>query len=185
MSFTVGPASTTTFTTELDISSSVLECTETVTLEVLGGELESVTDGSNGCYYTVISMDIADVENIDCDGSTLNLKDVEILNDGDSMEAVIPAQGGTITGNQSIQITGTAYGSNFPVVGTLDDTVLEDFTGTLPDGGSNGATFSGNSTTLTYNDTTHVVATAAPTVVIVTVNITLTGLQGSLTLDLP
>ena len=170
-------------TTQLDVSSAVLNCNETMTLTATGGSICAADDGNGGYYYTVEEITLTDIIDFDCSGSVLSLTDVSIVGAGNGSDVVVPQAGGDMTGEQPIQIVATISGEALGQ--TIDPMPLEDFSGVLPEGS---ASFDGSATTASYSDNSTTVATAAPEVEApfigaITINVTLTGLNGSLTFD--
>jgi hypothetical protein len=93
------------------------------------------------------------------------------------MEVVVPQAGGTMVGNQSIEVLGDVEGDALGM--PIGPIALMMFSGVLPEGDVG---FGAGDTTVTYADDSTVIATAMPEVVPgVMVTVTLTGLDGSLT----
>lgn len=163
--------------TNLDVS-GVVSCNQDITVTATGGTACVTDDGAGGYYYTVESIELMDVPPIDCGAATVGIDNMGIVNLGDGMEVVVPQAGGAMVGNQSVQVQGDVSG--MALGNPLPPTPLMDFNGVLPEGD---AQFGATDTTMTYADDMTVIATAMPEVVMgITVTVTLTGLDGSITL---
>ena len=162
--------------TNLDVA-GIVSCNQDITITATGGTVCVVDDGAGGYYYTVDTIALEDVPPITCGLAEVGIDNMSIVNLGDGMEVVVPQAGGAMTGNQSVQVQGDVSGTALGM--PLPPTPLMDFDGVLPEGD---AAFGASDTTATWADDTTVVATAMPEVVMgITVTVTLTGLDGSLT----
>ena len=167
----------------------VLNCADVpITLVPTGGLINSVDNGAGRCDYAVVALNFEDVVTL-CgavgDEATLTLENVSIAATGNGSEATVPSGGGTLSGNTPVTVTGTVSAIDVPFVMTIDPTVIADFDGSLPDGPGNEGTFGAGSTTATYADTSHILATTTFDASGTEVITTLTGLSGSVTFDLP
>lgn len=178
-SFMTGPAAPSDFVVQLTVGAP-LSCDNPLTITAVGGEISSVSDGAGGCNVTIESITFQDVPPTACGGAMLSITGLILAGSGTGTDTTSPAGGGTILGTQPIVINGTVSGTGIPIVGDLAPTELADFGGSLPGGGT--VTYGANDITMAYANTNHQLAMASPMVSIITVDITLTGLTGSLTL---
>lgn len=163
--------------TNLDVSSALVNCNMDITITVTGGTICAVDDGAGGYYYTVETLTLADVPQMQCGIAQLGLNDVSIEDIGDGMEVVVDQAGGTMTGNQSITVHGEVEG--MVVVTPIGPSPLMMFDGNLPEGD---VEFGADDTTVTYADDMTVIATAMPEFEGMAITVTLTGLDGTITL---
>lgn len=162
-------------TTNLDVASFFVNCNLDIMLGVTGGTICVVDDGAGDYFYTVETLALEDVPPVDCGGAMVGLTNLSIVNTGDGTEVVVPQDGGTMAGNQSIDVLGDVEGT---ALGMDIATTLMDFSGVLPEGE---VEFAAGNTTVTYADDATVIATAMPELMGITITVTLTGLTGSLT----
>ncbi len=176
MSFDMLTSADNDLVTNLDVA-GVVNCNQDITITATGGTVCAIDDGAGGYFYTVETIALEDVPPVTCGAAEVGITNMSIVNLGDGMEVVVPQAGGAMTGNQSVQVqgdvSGTALGNQLPA------TPLMDFDGVLPEGD---AAFGGADTTVSWADDMTVVATAMPEVIPgISVTVTLTGLDGSLT----
>ena len=134
-------------------------------------------DGADGYYYTIETLELADVPPVMCGLAQVGLTNLSIINTGNYMEVVVDQTGGPMAGNQSIQVLGDVEGTALGM--PVGPAPLMDFIGVLPEGE---VAFGGSDTTVTYSPDNTVIATAMPEVMPgIAVTVTLTGLDGEMT----
>lgn len=163
-------------TTNLDVA-GLISCNQDITITVTGGQICTLDDGAGGFYYVVETLELDDVPPVTCGLAEIGITNMAIINTGDGMEVVVPAGGGDMAGNQSIQVQGDVEGMALGMpVGPVP---LMDFNGSLPEGT---ADFGADDTTVTYMDDSTEIAFAQPEVGPgISVDVTLTGLNGTVT----
>lgn len=162
--------------TNLDVA-GIVSCNQDITITAVGGTICASDDGAGGYYYTVESLELEDVPPVNCGLAQVGLTNLGIINTGDGLEVVVPQNGGQMTGNQSIDVQGDVEGTALGM--PVGPAPLEMFSGVLPEGE---VEFGADDTTVTYDDTNTVIATAMPEVMPgLAVTVTLTGLTGSVT----
>ncbi|MCA9705987.1 MAG: hypothetical protein KDK70_09090 [Myxococcales bacterium] len=163
-------------TTNLDVS-GLVSCNLDVMLTVTGGTVCAADDGADGYYYTIETLELADVPPVMCGLAQVGLTNLSIINTGNYMEVVVDQTGGPMAGNQSIQVLGDVEGTALGM--PVGPAPLMDFIGVLPEGE---VAFGGSDTTVTYSPDNTVIATAMPEVMPgIAVTVTLTGLDGEMT----
>lgn len=178
MSFSTLTSTDNDMVTNLDVA-GIVNCNQDITITVTGGTICAVDDGAGGYFYTVESLALEDVPPVNCGLADVGLTNLGIVNTGDGQEVVVPQNGGQMTGNQSIDVQGDVEGMALGM--PVGPAPLEMFSGVLPEGE---VEFGGTDTTVTYDDTVTVIATAMPEVMPgLAVTVTLTGLTGSVTFD--
>ena len=176
MSFTTLTSTDNDMITNLDVA-GIVSCNQDITLTVTGGTICASDDGAGGYFYTVESLALEDVPPVNCGLAQVGLTGLGIINTGDGLEVVVPQGGGEMTGNQSIDVQGDVEGTALGM--PVGPAPLEMFSGVLPEGD---VEFGADDTTVTYDDTVTVIATAMPEVMPgLAVTVTLTGLTGSVT----
>lgn len=176
MSFTTLTSVDNDLVTNLDVA-GLVSCNLDITITVTGGTICAIDDGAGGYFYTVETLELADVPPVACGLAMVGLTNMGVVNTGDGLEVVVPQNGGTMTGNQSIDVVGDVEGSALGM--PVGPAPLEMFSGVLPEGE---VEFGSDDTTVTYEDDVTVIATAMPEVAPgVAVTVTLTGLTGSVT----
>jgi hypothetical protein len=176
MSFSMLTSTNNDLVSNLDVA-GLVSCNMDITITATGGTICTVDDGNGGYYYTVETIALTDVPPMTCGLADVGLSNISINNIGNYMEVVVPQASGSMTGNQSVTISGDVEGT--ALGNPIGPTPVEDFNGVLPEGG---VLFGAGDTTVTYSDNSTVVATAMPEVAAgISVTITLTGLNGSLT----
>jgi hypothetical protein len=176
MSFATLTSTDNVMITNLDVA-GLVSCNQDIPITVTGGTICASDDGAGGYFYTVEILTLEDVPPVQCGLATVGISNMAVVNTGDGFEVVVPQGGGTMTGNQSIDVQGDVEGMALGM--PVGPAPLEMFSGMLPEGE---VAFGAGDTTATYADDSTVIATAMPEVspgIVVTV--TLTGLTGSVT----
>lgn len=176
MSFSTLTSTDNDMVTNLDVA-GIVSCNQDITITVTGGTICASDDGAGGYFYTVETLALEDVPPVNCGLAQVGLTNLGIVNTGDGLEVVVPQNGGQMTGNQSIDVQGDVEGTALGM--PVGPAPLEMFSGMLPEGE---VEFGADDTTVTYDDTNTVIATAMPEVMPgLAVTVTLTGLTGSVT----
>jgi len=165
-----------TLDTVVKVTSQFVNCELDVELTVLGGSACTQDAGGGNSYFIVESMSFADVPPQSCGIAMLGLDNVVLTGAGSGMDVTIPATGGAMTGNQPVVLDGDAKGS---AIGMPIDAPLEGFEGTLPEG----SVAVGAGIGVSYDDTTHVLATGMPEVSGMMLTVEIIGLQGTVNIN--
>ena len=108
-------------------------CETELTITVLGGQVCMQDDLEGGYFYTIESLEFADVEPQSCDDISIGLMDFRIVDVGEGTDVRVPQAGGPMQGQQAIVILASAYGSA-PGLGDFPPTIPVPFEGLLPEG---------------------------------------------------
>ncbi len=176
MSFSTLTSTDNDLVTNLTVE-GIVSCDLDISITATGGTICAVDDGAGNYLYTVETITLEDVPPLQCGLlAMVGLSNLSIANLGDGTEVLVPQAGGAAVGNQPIVVLGDVEGTAIGM--PIGPTPLADFSGVLPEGV---VAFGADDTTVTYADTSTLVATATPEVSGQEVTVTLTGLTGSLT----